>query len=71
MYEYKWSVGIRHKVTREKINLIVWAPTVDEATHKLCHGVLIGPECEYEWTGTGPVYESNQTVRREIAPINH
>ena len=33
--------------------------------------VLIGPECEYEWTGTGPIYENNQTVRREITPINH
>ena len=67
MYEYKWSVGIRHKVTREKLNLIVWAPTNDEATHKLC-GILIGPECDYEWTGTGPVYGNNKTVEREARP---
>lgn len=67
MYEHKWSVGVRHKVTREKLNLIVWAPTNSEATHKLT-GVLIGPECDYEWTGTGPIYENNQTVGRDIAP---
>lgn len=65
MTEYKWSVGIRQKATREKLNLIVWAPTNDEATHKLL-GSIIGYECEYEWTGTGPVYESNQTVKREV-----
>lgn len=70
MYEYKWSVGIRHKATREKLDLIVWAPTVDEATHKLC-GILIGPECEYEWTGTGPVYENNQPAERDAVPANH
>ena len=69
MYEYKWSVGIRHKATHEKLNLTVWAPTNNEASHKLC-GVLIGPECDYEWTGTGPIYENNQTVRREITPLS-
>lgn len=70
MYEYKWSVGLRHKVTREKLNLIVWAPTNEAATHKLC-GTLIGYDCEYEWTGTDPIYENNQTVRREVTPVNH
>ena len=67
MKEYKWSVGLRHKATGTRLDVHVWAPTNDEATHKLC-GVLIGPECEYEWTGTGPVYENNQTVGRDIAP---
>lgn len=63
MKEYKWSVGLRHKATREKLNVTVWASKNEDATHKLC-GVLIGPECEYEWTGTGPVYENNQRVER-------
>ena len=67
MKEYKWSVGLRHKATKAKLNISVWAPTCDDATHKLT-GVLIGPECEYEWTGTGPDYENNQTVGRDIAP---
>ena len=56
MKEYKWSVGLRHKATGTRLSLYVWAPTNDEATHKLC-GVLIGP-----------VYENNQTVGRDIAP---
>lgn len=64
MTEYKWSVGLRHKATRERLNVTVWAAKNEGATHKLC-GVLIGPECDYEWTGTGPVYENNQRVKRE------
>ena len=68
MYEHKWSVGVRHKVTREKLNLIVWAPTNSEATHKLT-GVLIGPECAYEWTGT--IYENNQRVERDVSSASH
>lgn len=67
MKEYKWSVGLRHKATREKLNVTVWAPKNEDATHKLC-GILIGPECEYEWTGTGPIYENNQRVEREVSP---
>ena len=70
MKEYKWSVGLRHKATKEKLNVHVWASTNDGATHKLI-GSLIGPECEYEWTGTGPIYESNQPVERDAAPTNH
>ena len=70
MKEYKWSVGLRHKATGARLNLDVWAPTNNEATHKLCD-VLIGPECEYEWTGTGPAYENNQTMGRDITPTNH
>lgn len=65
MFEYKFSVGIRHKITGEKLHLDVWAQNVDEATHKLC-GVLIGYRCEYEWTGSGPLYENNQVIRREV-----
>ena len=53
MYEYKYSIGVRHKSTGEKLKLEVWAEDVDAATHKLT-GTLIGPECEYIWTGSGP-----------------
>ena len=45
MYEYKYSIGVRHKSTGEKLKLEVWAEDVDAATHKLT-GTLIGPECE-------------------------
>ena len=61
MYEYKYSIGVRHKSTGEKLKLEVWAEDVDAATHKLT-GTLIGPECE---TGSGPIYENNQLIRRE------
>ena len=26
MKEYKWSVGLRHKATKAKLNISVWAP---------------------------------------------
>lgn len=35
MYEYKYSIGVRHKSTGEKLKLEVWAEDVDAATHKL------------------------------------
>lgn len=70
MKEYKWSVGLRHKATRARLCVCVWAPTNDAATHALC-GSLIGPECEYDWTGTGPVYENNRTVCRDSDPADH
>ena len=28
MKEYKWSVGLRHKATKAKLNISVWAPTL-------------------------------------------
>lgn len=65
MYEQKYHVGIRHKVTGEKLALEVWAENTDAATHKLT-GTLIGPNCEYAWTGTGPLYENNRLIRREV-----
>lgn len=65
MKEYKWSVGLRHKATGERLSVTVWATKNDAATYMLC-GVLIGSECDYEWTGTGPVYENNQVVAREV-----
>lgn len=26
MKEYKWSVGLRHKTTKAKLDISVWAP---------------------------------------------
>lgn len=49
MYEYKYSIGVRHKSTGERLKLEVWAEDVDAATHKL----------------TGTLYENNQLIRRE------
>ncbi len=54
---------------KAKLDISVWAPTCDDATHKLT-GILIGPECEYEWTGTGPDYD-NGPRERDAAPTNH
>lgn len=66
MKEYLFSVSIKHKKTRKKLSLYVWAKNVDDATHSLC-GSLIGYNCEYEWCGSSPVYESNKHVEREIS----
>lgn len=64
MYEYKYSIGVRHKSTGERPNLRfglrMWTPPTRKLT-----GTLIGPECEYIWTGSGPIYENNQLIRRE------
>ena len=65
MKEKLYSVGIRHKKTGERTKLFIWAENVDKATHCLC-GTLIGYKCEYEWTGTSPVYEKNELVTREV-----
>jgi hypothetical protein len=64
MNERLFSIGLRHKNTREKLDVLVWAENVDKATHKLT-GILIGPECEYDWTGSGPVYKDNKVVERK------
>ncbi len=63
MKEHLYSVGIRHKKTGVKSSLFVWAKNADEATHKLT-GTLIGYDCEYAWTGSGPVYKNNKIVTR-------
>lgn len=31
MYEYKYSIGVRHKSTGERLKLEVWAEDVDAA----------------------------------------
>ena len=64
MYEYKYRIGLLHKATGKTLHLEVWAKNVDEATHKLC-GVLIGFNCEYEWTGSGLLYENKEVIRRD------
>lgn len=65
MHEHKYHVGIRHKVTGENITLEVWAENTDAATYKLT-STLIGPYCEYAWTGTSPLYKNNQLIRRDM-----
>lgn len=65
MKEHLYSVGLEHKKTEERIDLQVWARNTDEATHKLT-GVLIGYTCLYRWSGSGPVYENNRIITREI-----
>ena len=65
MKEYLFSVGLKSKITGEKIKLLLWAINVDAATHSLC-GSLIGYNCEYEWCGSCPVYENNIIIEREV-----
>ncbi len=63
MIEHLYSVGIQHKKSKENCDLYVWAKNTDEATHKLT-GTLIGYNCEYAWTCSGPVYKDNKLVSR-------
>ncbi|MCQ4637169.1 hypothetical protein NE619_10570 [Anaerovorax odorimutans] len=64
MKQYLYRVGIEHRKTKERTHLQVWASNVDEATNKL--GNLFGCGDEYSWIGSGPVYEDNEAVAREI-----
>lgn len=64
MKEYLYEVFLKDKEVGNKFSLYVWAENTDEATHKLV-GTLIGPDCEYIWRGTSPVYQSNGQVERE------
>ena len=63
--EYLYQVGIRDNKTGEKLNLRVWAKNVEEATHKLT-GRVLGYGTEYAWTGSGPLYENNKIIEREV-----
>lgn len=65
MKQYLYNVGMKHKKTGQKIDLMVWAENVDEATHKVT-GAIGGYRGEYSWTGSGPEYENNELVTREI-----
>lgn len=64
MNEHLYSVGLKHKETGERIELQVWAKSTDEATGKLV-GTLIGCDCPYLWTGSGPIYKNNMIVTRK------
>lgn len=65
MKEYLYQVGMKDKRTGEKIDLRIWAQNVDEATHKVTHA-LFGAYGEYRWTGSGPLYENNKIIEREV-----
>ena len=65
MKQNLYRVSLKNKRTNETLQLLVWSDNVDNATHSLC-GILIGYNCEYSWIGSGPVYENNQLVTREI-----
>ena len=61
-----YRVGIKHKKTSEEITLCVWAPNNHAATTSL-NKTLIGPGCEYRWTGTGPEHdERGNLITREV-----
>ena len=65
--ETLYGVGIRHMLTGECMKLEVWAENNRAATHKLAR-LLIGPDCRYRWTGTGPVHdERGNLITREVA----
>lgn len=65
MKEYLYQVGIKDKRTGEKIKLRIWAENTDAATHKVTNA-LFGAYGEYSWTGSGPIYENNKLVEREV-----
>lgn len=66
MKEILYGVGIKHKKTGDEIKLRVWATNNNAATHSL-NKTLIGPGCEYRWTGTGPEYDARgNLITREV-----
>ena len=65
MKQNLYCVTMMHKRTHERISLKVWAQHTDEATHKVV-GAIGGYRGEYEWRGSGPVYENNQLISRDI-----
>lgn len=65
MKQHLFSVRLKCKRTGEIIKLFIWSEDIDSATNILC-GSLISCNCEYEWLGSGPVYEGNQIVKRDI-----
>lgn len=67
MKQTLYRVGIKHKKTGEEIKLRVWAEDNHKATSSL-NRTLIGPGCEYRWTGTGPEHdERGNLITREVA----
>ena len=66
MKQTLYRVGIKHKKTGEEIKLRVWAENNTKATGSLTK-TLIGPDCEYRWTGTGPEHDDNgNLITREV-----
>ncbi len=65
MKEHLYEVGLKDKRTGEKLNLRIWAENTDVATHKITNA-LFGINGEYQWTGSGPLYEKNQLISRDI-----
>lgn len=65
MKQHLYRVGMKHNTTGERVNLHVWADNVEEATH-LIVSAIGGYRGEYSWTGSGPEYQNNQIVTREI-----
>lgn len=57
-----WTVSMKNSRTGEKISLEVSAATNEEATGK-CRG-LFGYNNDYQWTGTGPLYEEERQVQK-------
>jgi hypothetical protein len=53
-----WTVGMKNTRTGEKINLEVTGSTNEEATRKCTS--LFGHNGDYQWTGTGPLYEEER-----------
>ena len=58
-----YEVGMKHIETGEKLTVQVWGTNVDQATNKLLNS-LLGPDNQYIWTGSGPVYKNNKLVTR-------
>ena len=55
--------GLARRRTTEEMR---WAQNVDEATHSLT-GSVIGPDCQYDWTGSGPEHdEKGNLITREL-----
>lgn len=63
MREQLFAVSMNDR-SGEKVKLMVWAANVSEATTKVVRAIG-GPNGEYAWTGSGPVYENNEVVTRE------
>lgn len=66
MKEYLYQVNMKDDKTGEVIKLRVWAKNVDEATHKVTSAIG-GYRGEYSWQGSGPVYENNNPVSKDVA----
>lgn len=67
LVEHLYSVGMVDRETGEKVKLKIWAKNTEAATHKITNA-LFGAYGPYRWTGTGPIYRSNELVTR-ITPI--